>query len=372
MSPARSEGVTVDSLPDGTAVAIKRFRGEDAGAAVEREAEVLRIAVHTGVPRLIDARVDATPPCLVMELVGTRSLASSPPRTLDGLCTVLTGLCRIVADLHERGVGHGQLELDHVVLHTDSTPALCGFGAATLDAGPADRAADVAALGTLMRQVLPDHLRIEGAPRRGRLAATRGAYRERSLLNLADQAILDDVSARPSARVLADAVETVTTPRRPRRKGPTLIGACVASAAIVLATLSRPAGPQPESESLPGSTIPLPQTGAEEQVTPVATTGGAPRLAHGGVSYSAGVPGDTLITDFGCDGTTSAVMLRAHDHTLWHFVDWARAGASETAVFIDRAIESIEVTPVDDRCDAVLATDLDGRERWVGLRDGGP
>jgi hypothetical protein len=125
-----------------------------------------------------------------------------------------------VADLHDLGVAHTRLAAEHVLLDAAGRPQLCGFGDAVVATGGGPlpvsvRAVDVAALGSLLRQLVtaedPGDGGWEPIPAR-RLAGLAGvagrgdrwqAYARRTLLNVADRATVDDAAHRPDARTFA-------------------------------------------------------------------------------------------------------------------------------------------------------------------------
>lgn len=129
------------------------------GRASDAEAEViLKIAPHDEraageihaigamdsphIPALIDiASTDITTLCLVEPYVPAISLAEflaiGPELSLGQWATLAIGIERGTQHAHERGYAHGSLDASHVLVHTDGTPVIIGWGSAvTLATGP--------------------------------------------------------------------------------------------------------------------------------------------------------------------------------------------------------------------------------------------
>jgi serine/threonine protein kinase len=142
---------TISSAPDGTPVVIKRGRGTEA-AQRRREAEVLRVAQHPGVVEVRGLRDTAEGLDLELAFVSGSSLADHPPLTIAQLGRVASRVATTLADLHERGVRHGDICAEHILVDHSERTVLCGFGNAGLaddDAAP-PVAADVAGLGRFL------------------------------------------------------------------------------------------------------------------------------------------------------------------------------------------------------------------------------
>ena len=136
----------------GELVAVKRGRPAD-GPRLAAEAARLRAARHPGVVELIEAEATGTPdaglPVLRTRLAGSTTLATRhlPP---DRAAAVEAELRTTVAALHARGIVHGRISPDHVVLAPGTRPVLCGFGDGLgADGAPLPPAVDLAALDEL-------------------------------------------------------------------------------------------------------------------------------------------------------------------------------------------------------------------------------
>ena len=217
----------LSTTEEGKAVLVKHA---PAGAEAERlaeEAAVLRSAAHPGVVELVAERHLAHGAFeLMLVVAGSRTAADvrTDERTgLVGVAGLVASLATTVADLHDLGVAHRRIGADHVVIDGSGRPVLCGFGAA-VRAEPgalsdADRAADVAGLGGLLRHLLSEPCPGDGSASdlsagdwepiptsRFRRGDRWTGYARRALLNVADQATADDPANRPTARRFAAAV----------------------------------------------------------------------------------------------------------------------------------------------------------------------
>lgn len=192
-------------------VVVRRAAGADV-VRLQAEGERLRRAAHPGVVQVVSSSGDAD----AWELAtahGGRPLPVAAPLAPETLAGVVAAVASTLADLHALGIVHGRLRPDHILLGPLGRPVLCGFGPGPLDddvaaPSPAD---DVAALGSILADLLGDDADVEPMPDR-RWQRRRGwaGWVRRSLLTLADQACADPPSRRPSARRFAAAIsETV-------------------------------------------------------------------------------------------------------------------------------------------------------------------
>jgi hypothetical protein len=213
---------------DGRRLAVKQARGVEEVEALHREARMLTLAQHPGVVELIELR-DLDPVAddddghddpaaeMITRHVGHQSLATFAPRQLDHVAAIVAACAETVADLHSVSIVHRRLDPSHVLIDEQGRPVLCGFGGATLvgetpalDATPGRPAIDVADLGRLLTHIADGPPESDPIPDRRFTKRTRAAtFQRRALLNLADQASAETVTARPSARSLAAAIRAV-------------------------------------------------------------------------------------------------------------------------------------------------------------------
>jgi hypothetical protein len=205
----------LSSTEDGRPVVIKQATGAADVERLVREAAVLRAAAHPGVVEVLaDRPLPGDVHELMLNVAGTRT-AGDLHLPLAGAAGLVASLASTVADLHDLGIVHGRVRADHVVIDAGGRPVLCGFGEALRfddgDVPMVARAAEVAALGELLRRLVEAH--DEGADgwvpipeRRFRGADRWAVHARRALLNVADHATADDPAARPDARALAASV----------------------------------------------------------------------------------------------------------------------------------------------------------------------
>ncbi|MGH9226644.1 MAG: hypothetical protein ACRD2W_23300, partial [Acidimicrobiales bacterium] len=200
----------------GRRVAVKRAETPEDGARLRREADLLDVATH---PALVEVLAfdDGPAPVLQTAFVGP-SLLSGRALEVDEIAGVVAAVASTLADLHEMGLVHGAVALDHVLLDDDGRPVLCSLGCGGL-AGerPAtgavegsavlDPAIDVFGLGVVLAALL--------ARANGRTRTAAGD----ALRRLADLAMAAAAGDRPSARYLADSVhDAVHGARLPARE----------------------------------------------------------------------------------------------------------------------------------------------------------
>lgn len=280
------------------------------GDRVEAEAAALDAARHPGVVELVDV-VDGALRTTLLE--GARPLADVGPLTPDEVAGVLASVAGVLAALHDRGVVHGGIDADHMLITADGRPVLCSLGRCGTPA------ADVAALGAVIATLLaatptesspsgggagsPWSARI-GRWRPGRPAAPAGGHRPAPgraagpgrlrrparlgpmlappagpvLAALVAQATATVPEARPTARALADAVhQGVPTARLPRPAAQSLFPQAVPRPAVRRRGLRRGragAPPPPARACAGGSTIADPARPTTGLRRPATLTGG--------------------------------------------------------------------------------------------------
>ncbi|MEJ5254395.1 MAG: hypothetical protein WHS89_03495 [Acidimicrobiales bacterium] len=216
-----SARVSVDRDGDGRLLAVKQALDRRDRPALVHEAAVLAFARHPGVVEARGMRELGGTLQLLTSWVGSRSLADQPGRSPGELAGIIAAVAETVADLHDLGVVHGQLDdPTHVLIDRAGHPVLCGFGRAeiigTTGSHGANRAGDVRDLGALITRVVQIDPAEPIVPLR-RFGATRRHEGDlaRALLTLADHAAADDPTCRPTARALARALQQLA-PGRPQ------------------------------------------------------------------------------------------------------------------------------------------------------------
>lgn len=225
---------------------VKVASDHDGRLLIAQEAARLRAARHPGIVELIAHDRER----LELEWAGERTLELAV-LDLDGAAAMLAAVAAIIADLHDVGLVHGRLDPSHVIVAPDGRPRLCGLsGPRGGDPAPTP-ASDVAALGRLIHRLVGDGITAEPIPERRWRRRRWSGYQQRALQNLADQALADDIEARPTARTLATSIAEVAPGAR----------------------LARPvAEPDPPESPCPGgstdSSDPAPEGDSEAAVEP--------------------------------------------------------------------------------------------------------
>jgi serine/threonine-protein kinase len=157
---------------DGAVVALKLAEGAGARAALAREARVALRLEHAAIVRVLEISLASEPPFLALELCEggdlrrllAREGALAPARVADLANTVAAAL----VFAHERGVFHGDVKPENILLAADGQAKLTDFGLGTERApDPAAAAlsrglASAAAPAGTSRYMAPEVL--EGAP----------------------------------------------------------------------------------------------------------------------------------------------------------------------------------------------------------------
>ncbi len=403
--------------------AVKTTHGSDGVGRLAHEASVLRASRHPGVVEMIDFSERGDGPDSSAELrtafVGTHSLATIGPMSVERAAGVVAAVASIVADLHEIGVVHGRLEPAHVLIGPGGLPVLCGFAGggrpghvpppgperpaefvdpACPPGAPLLAATDVFGLGTLLRALLAasvDDVEPIPEPRRGRLGRSWTGFHRRALLTLADHATADDPRLRPTARAFAatvgDTVPNATlgatdtprpqgTPRGPRRLGRGALLA-VGLGAVILGVQQLSSGGEHFStvDTFVRGTEPSTLTTRTTSTTLAPTTattaptttlvpeavGAAPVIESAGVRYSVGRPGDEVaVGDWDCDGHPTAAVVRPATGEVFVFASWAAPGEELTVTPVLRIPGARDPTvddPDRDGCPALVVSDASGQ-----------
>lgn len=174
-------------------IAVKQAPAERAGE-IEREAEILGKLSHPGVVEVIDLhRGGDGAAALHLEFVGSDNWATRPLTDPVARAGAGAALAAVVADLHDIGVAHRNLDGSHVLHGGDDRPVLCSFGRSG-DASPEHRREDLVALADLVwdEALAPGPMTgkladLAASTRSGRLGARELARRLDRLVGAPDQ-----------------------------------------------------------------------------------------------------------------------------------------------------------------------------------------
>jgi hypothetical protein len=346
------------------AVVVKRASGPDA-AALEAEGDRLRAAAHPGVVEVVSS-VGSDREWELTLLHAGRPLSAVGTLSVEQVAGTAAAVAATLADLHDAGIVHGRIDATHVLIGPHGRPVLCGFGGGAQPASPGD---DVAALGTLIGELLSGTEELEPIPeRRWRRRPHWSGWTRRSLLTIADQACAEPATRRPTARRLAAAIAEVVpdavTPvasmpmsaagivssspasttddddplhllRRTAQydggsRWPVSAIACAVVGAALLAVgglqlsggtpSSRAADPMAASAAGPVTSV-----RAASSVTSVPSSAQVDGnvVLYGAHRFEVGEPGDVVVVgDWDCDGTATPAVLRPASGEVFVFPSW--------------------------------------------------
>ena len=174
-------------------IAVKQAPAERTGE-IEREAEILGKLSHPGVVEVIDLhRGGDGAAALHLEFVGSDNWATRPLTDPVARASAGAALAAVVADLHDIGVAHRNLDGSHVLHGGDDRPVLCSFGRSG-EASPEHRREDLVALADLVwdEALAPGPMTgkladLAASTRSGRLGARELARRLDRLVGTPDQ-----------------------------------------------------------------------------------------------------------------------------------------------------------------------------------------
>ncbi|MBW3644676.1 MAG: protein kinase, partial [Actinobacteria bacterium] len=372
--------------PGGRLVIVKEAASGDAADRLRREAEMLRQASHPGVVELVGIdELDGGGAALTTVFVAGGTLGDSAGRLEPAaMARVVAGLATTLADLHDRGIVHGRVSADHVLLaSTSGKPVLCGLAEARTVERPAEAAPDATddteALAALVATLTsPGSDPLTGALRQAVERWHAGAARP-TLRSLA-VALAGLVPDEPLAAEPGTTTGRSLPPRRrsaPHRRpglrwlGVAGAGAGAVAVGIVAAVALASAGGEPSSPAAvnppvaaavperststsspattstvpPLTTVPPPPT-TEAPVRvfpppecppadppaadvdgdgcpdPVEVSDGV--VAAAGARWQVGAPDDlVVIGDWDCDGLATPAVVRPSSGHVWTFPRWA-------------------------------------------------
>ena len=399
---------------DGRLAVVKRSGPGPGAIRLRHEAEMLRRAAHPGVVELIDEQSGDEGTTLTTAFVGGGTLREHLGDRCDLrlAARVSAVVAATLADLHDRGIAHGRVSADHILMGAGGRAVVCGWAEATVatepGAGAPQAHADVAALGTLLRELAE-----------GRTTAEADALRR-----VGDRALAADPAARPSMRSLMTALRTLvpegtasdrpapvtaarTGPRvlaprlatrpaghrartRPGAAGLLAVGALVGVAVAVVSLAGggsadppvdhaavagtpaeRPPGPSASpsvaptstSTTLPTGQVWPPVAGEDDACPPVpapvavdvdgdgceeAVEVAAGLVSTAGARWQVGAATDVVVVgDWDCDGSATPAVVRPGTGVVWLFPRWAGPGEDVPAELAAVVPEAVSATTVE-------------------------
>lgn len=356
---------------EGRLVVVKRSGPGAAAARLRREAAALRVAAGAGCVELVEVAEEPDGGVrLLTAWGGSGTLATALPMRPDRVLGVARALAGSLVELHARGVVHGRITRQHVVLDGDR-PVLCGLGGARLP-GDADGPApgdDVAALLALVEELLGDAGGDPADRLRGVLAAGGAGGAAAVADRLASVAEPRPVPGRESRR------RRISPERRPPVRGLAVAGvAGVALLGLTVAVL-RDGGGSDARPALPPATTAAPCRAAgsvdlDGDGCPDGVTVRDGVVAAGEHRWRVGEDGDlAAVADWDCDGRATAAVVRPATGEVWVYDGWATADRPLTARPGPAAPGATAARAVPGRpgCDRLEVTTADGGRRVLDL-----
>jgi hypothetical protein len=275
----------------------------------------------------------------------------SPAASMAGgeLARVGAALAADLADLHARGLVHGAITRDHVLVDADGAVRVCGFG----DDRGATAADDVFSLGGLLRELLD----VEDST----AAAT-------SVRGVAGRCCVTDPAARPSMAAVAASLASGHGERRTiasaarvqeRSRRPVFLAlAIAASAVIAIAGVawtrpSRAQTPRASTTAMSHTTTTTSNVHAT-RVWPAAR----PHVLVADGRWEFGTDDDLqLLGDWDCSGSATPGLLQP-DGDLYVIDEWRDDATARLVTTIDDAVAAT----VEHRqgCDVIVVTKAGG------------
>lgn len=302
----------------------------------------LRAATGPGIVEVVSSVDDGDHVEVVLAFAGRPPAA---PMGATELTPIASSVASHLADLHLRGLAHGALAAEHVLVDASGAVRLCGLAVGTPDD-------DVVAFGALVDALLDPG---EEAP---------------ALRSVIARCAADDAAARPSMAALAAALAT-TSPRRiterapaerrRRSRRPVASSAVIAAvgAIVALASVSRAESPPPASTTTTTTATTSTSAVRAARVWPASP---ARTVEHDGATWAFGTEADVALVlgDWDCDGVDTPLLVdRAGD--VYVVDEWTDELSGRLVASVPGATSAaVERGP---SCDRVVVTTPDGAER---------
>jgi hypothetical protein len=336
-------GHAVQLGADGRLEVVRSAPPEPDADRLRRTVQRLRAATGTGAVEIVSATDDGERVDLVLAFAGRPPAA---PLAGSDLAPIASAVAAALADLHQRRISHGAVEIDHVLVDAGGAVRLCGFGAD--DGSPAG---DVLAFGHLVRALLD--------PADASTAAD-------ALRAVAVRCTVDDDASRPTmAAITASLAGASDRPRairpapRPdeptRRRWPVFVATALVLALAVLTLLPRRARADLSIETTTTSLVVTTTTTSSTTSWPTAAA-----VRGAGATWRFDGPGVSLVGDWSCTGTKTPALLRP-DGTLW-IVDALPADGEATARYVTTVdgATGAHVDSLAGGCDDLVVETADG------------
>ena len=335
---------------DGRLVITRRSPAEDA-ERLRHVARRLRAAAGAGAVELVQLVDDGDHVELALAFAGR---PVTPPVRADVLAPLAAELSAHLSDLHLRGMVHGAVTADHVLVDASGTVRLCGFG----HPGDLEPSADVHAFGLLVHAVLDPDDRTDDAD-------TLRLHADRCCADEAARPTMAAISA-SLASIGTRGRRTPTPMRQPmERRWPRMaLASTVLVAALALVALPRVSRADPRRDARP-SVLATTTTTAAPATT--STSGRAARvwpraLEQDGAMWTLGDADDrTTVVDLDCDGIATPVVLQLPEGHVWVVDRWQDGSAARFLTTIAGAID-VDVSRSDE-CEVLVVETVDDEVR---------
>jgi hypothetical protein len=368
--------VAVARDEQGRLVMVKRSGPGPGADRLRREAAALAGATGAG---CVDLVVLADEPDggarLTTAWVGGGTLATALPQGPERVRAVAGALAASLGQLHDRGLVHGRVAPEHVLLDGDR-PVLCGLAGARLpgeDEGPSPED-DVAALLSLVDGLLGEARGDLAGRLRGVVAAGTGGGAAAVAARLE---ALDPVPPAPRREVRPRRAAPAPA-ARPRVRGMVVSGAAAVVLLVSAVSLLRDGGGSGAAPARPTTTTRPPCPPAGSPAADLDGDGCAEALSlrsgvvtSGNRRWQVGEAGDlAAVADWDCDGRATAAVVRPAAGEVWVYDAWATASRRVTARPGPDAPGATAVRAVPartGRCARLEVTTAEGGRRLLDL-----
>lgn len=337
---------------DGRLAVIRSSPPEDADR-LRSTIQSLRTAAGAGAVDVVQVTDDAERVEVVLSFAG-RPIAPMQAGDLAPLVAVLAGH---LSDLHLRGMAHGAVRAEHVLVDADRRVRLCGFGVAH----GAQATDDVQAFGALVRTLLHDD--------------DRSAFAD-ALRFHADRCCVD-VNVRPTMAAIAASLASVGGPGRTvptaatatsRRRWPVGVAATtILALGALVVTHPRDSGADDRSALLPTWTTELRTTTTTAVKHPTRVWPAS--LRGDGSTWNLGDADDRrLLGDWNCDDVETPALVQRPSGAVYVVDEWPDVEVA--ARYVTTLANVIDVSVGEGEppsCDRLVVVTDDGRTINVSL-----
>lgn len=338
---------------DGRLVVVRAAPPEDQ-LRLRATAETLGAAAGAGAVEVIRCSDDGEHVELVLAYAGR-----SPSAPMDAMTLARVGaaVAASAADLHLRGIAHGALLAEHVLVDAAGDVRLCGYGSSA----NGSTSSDVRAMGALLLSLLDSDDSSQAATTIRTIAERCTSESHPSM-----SAVAAGLAAAHGPRTT---ISRMPAPTRSRRLWPALAIVGVISIFGTVVLWPRGGAPSATAALVPSSTTTVTSTMTAPRATRVWPRPQPKTIEGDGARWAFGSIDDwALVGDFDCDGVDTPALVQRSSGDVWVIDAWPD-GDEAAARYVTTINAVVDATLERGRsCDSIVVETAGGESIRPELR----